>query len=233
MATILVVEDDTSLREVIEYNLSKNGYQTKTAADGISAIEEARKIKPDLILLDVNLPGVDGFEVCRIIRKEMAVPILLVTARDDEIDRVIGLEIGADDYITKPFSMRELVARVKAHLRREKLLAEYAQTPEKAASQKMVFNNLVIDLDRHEVFVNSTLLALKPQEYALLLYLAEHQGRAVSREKLLEEVWGWDYTGNSRTVDVHISWLREKIEKDAGNPQRIITVRGAGYLFEG
>ncbi len=235
MPTILIVEDDTSLREVIEYNLSKNGYLTSIAIDGVSAVEAARTVRPDLILLDVNLPGIDGFEVCRIIRKEMAMPILLVTARDDEIDRVIGLEIGADDYITKPFSMRELIARVKAHLRREKLLLEYSSTVEKEVSlgNKLVFGNLVIDTNRHEVALDSVPLQLKPQEFSLLLYMANNKGRAISREKLLEEVWGWNYTGNSRTVDVHISWLREKIEKDSGNPQRIITVRGAGYLFEG
>jgi len=235
MPTILIVEDDSSLREVIEYNLAKNGYLTCTAIDGITAVESAKTKRPDLILLDVNLPGIDGFEVCRIIRKEMAVPILLVTARDDEIDRVIGLEIGADDYITKPFSMRELIARVKAHLRREKIIREYSPVVEKEipAGIKLVFGNLVIDSDRHEVELDSVPLQLKPQEYLLLLYMANNKGRAVSREKLLEEVWGWDYSGNSRTVDVHISWLREKIEKDSGNPQRIITVRGAGYMFEG
>jgi DNA-binding response OmpR family regulator len=163
----------------------------------------------------------------------MSVPILMLTARADEVDRVVGLEMGADDYLTKPFSMRELVARVKALLRRVRLIREeLAEEQAKAGSQQLVFEDLVIDLDRRDVLVRGESVRLKPQEYELLLFLARHPGMALSRDLLLERVWGWDYGGGSRTVDVHVRWLREKIEDDPANPKRIITVRGVGYCFE-
>ncbi len=235
--TILVVEDEPSLQETLVYNLEKQGYVVEASGDGRLAIESARRLNPDLIILDIMLPGLDGFEVCKILRKEMTVPILMLTARDDEIDRVVGLEIGADDYLTKPFSMRELMARVKAQLRRTDMLREEMSkliTPEADAQQEVLtFNNLRINLTRREVLLDDQVLALKPQEYDLLLFFAQHKGQMLSREFLLERVWGWDYVGDSRTVDVHVRWLRQKIEKDAAEPARIITVRGGGYRFEG
>ena len=231
---ILVVEDEISLQETLAYNLTQQGYEVETAGDGKAAIEAARRIKPDLILLDIMLPILDGIEVCRILRQEMNVPILMLTARDDEIDRVIGLEIGADDYITKPFSMRELMARVKANLRRTRFDKEDTlAAPAQPENEIIRFDNLVLDLTRQEVLLDDKPLTLKPKEFDLLLYLARHRGQALSRDTILEQVWGWEYTGNSRTVDVHMSWLREKIEPDPTHPVRIVTVRGTGYRFEG
>ncbi len=229
---ILIVEDDLTLQETLVYNLSHQGYAVVTASDGNSAVEVARKDNPDLILLDIMLPGIDGFEVCRIIRKEMTVPILMLTARDDEIDRVVGLEVGADDYLTKPFSMRELIARVKALLRRARIIQEN-QESQKDQKKKYVFNNLSIDQERREVMVNDNIIEIKPKEYELLIYFAENKGHVLSREQILKQVWGWDYFGDSRTVDVHVRWLREKIEVNPADPQRIITVRSAGYRFDG
>ncbi len=229
---ILVVEDDLTLQETLVYNLSHQGYTVATAADGNSAVEKARTEKPDLILLDIMLPGMDGFEVCRVVRKELITPILMLTARDDEIDRVVGLEVGADDYLTKPFSMRELIARVKALLRRSRLIQESSST-KRTEKKSYTYNNLYINQERREVKINDSILELKPKEYDLLIYFAENKGHVLSREQMLEDVWGWDYFGDSRTVDVHVRWLREKIEDDPANPQRIITVRSAGYRFDG
>jgi DNA-binding response OmpR family regulator len=232
---ILIVEDEKALQETLAYNLTREGYEPVVAGDGNTAIAKARELHPDLILLDIMLPGKDGFEVCRILRQEMNTPILMLTAREEEIDRVVGLEVGADDYMTKPFSMRELIARVKAMLRRVRLIREEVQTNEKVEAEKeeLRSNNLVIDLKRREAMLEGKVLDLKPKEYDLLLYFMQHQARALSRDALLEQVWGWDFTGDSRTVDVHIRWLREKIETDPSNPTRIVTVRGAGYRFEG
>ncbi len=231
---ILVVEDELSLRETLAYNLKKEGYTVETAGDGRTALETARRTRPDLLVLDVMLPELDGFEVARTLRKEMTTPILMLTARDDEIDRVVGLEVGADDYLTKPFSMRELLARVKAQLRRTRLMREEMARPDQdAPHQKLTFDRLVIDATRREVTLDGSPLALKPKEYELLLFLAQHRGQMLSREFILERVWGWDFTGDSRTVDVHIRWLRQKIELEASDPQRIVTVRGGGYRFEG
>lgn len=231
---ILVVEDELSLRETLAYNLKKEGYAVETAGDGRAALEAARRSKPDLLILDVMLPELDGFEVARTLRRETSTPILMLTARDDEIDRVVGLEVGADDYLTKPFSMRELLARVKAQLRRTRLIREeIGRSPHEAPHHKLTFDGLVIDETRREVTLDGSPLALKPKEYELLLFLAEHRGQMLSREFILERVWGWDFTGDSRTVDVHIRWLRQKIEMDPSNPERIITVRGGGYRFEG
>jgi DNA-binding response OmpR family regulator len=235
--TILVVEDEPSLQETLVYNLEKQGYTVEAAGDGRLAIEAARRLNPDLIVLDIMLPILDGFEVCKILRKEMTVPILMLTARDDEIDRVVGLEVGADDYLTKPFSMRELMARVKAQLRRTGMLRDEMaklKTPDtNAPHEVLIFDNLRINLTRREVLLDDQVLALKPQEYELLLFFAQHKGQMLSREFILERVWGWDYIGDSRTVDVHVRWLRQKIEKDAAEPSRIVTVRGGGYRFEG
>lgn len=246
---VLIVEDDVTLSETLEYNLQRQGYMVLTADNGRSAVDLARKQKPHLILLDVMLPGMDGFEVCRILRKELSVPILMLTARTEEVDKIVGLEMGADDYLTKPFSMRELLARVKALLRRMELIRE-----ELAAEQEEVnggtavpnpalppvsgpailnFSNLVIDQNRREARLNNHPLHLKPKEYDLLLFLARHQGIALSRDLILERVWGWSYDGNSRTVDVHVRWLREKIEGNPTYATRIVTVRGIGYRFDG
>jgi DNA-binding response OmpR family regulator len=234
MPNILVVEDDTALRETLAYNLSRQDYNVQAVGDGVAALEIARKIHPDLILLDLMLPGLDGFEVCRILRQEMNIPILILTARDEEIDRVIGLEIGADDYITKPFSMRELMARVKAHLRRDRLIRQEINiSPDEASHEVLNFNNLTIDLTRREVLLDEAPITLKPKEYELLLFLAQHPRQALTRQFLLERVWGWEFSGGTRTVDVHIHWLREKIEIDPSKPKRIVTVHGSGYRFEG
>jgi len=232
--TILIVEDEPALRDTLIYNLKKDGFTAEAVRDGRSALESARKLKPDLILLDIMLPGMDGFEVARILRKEMNTPILMLTARDDEIDRVVGLEVGADDYLTKPFSMRELMARVKAQLRRSRLVREeLASLKPEIKHEVLTFGNLIVNRTRQEVMLNDEPLPLKPQEYQLLLFFAEHKGQMLSREFILERVWGWDFIGDSRTVDVHVRWLRQKIEADASNPTRIVTVRGGGYRFEG
>lgn len=232
--TILIVEDEFALRETLLYKLQKEGFTVQTAADGCSAVDIARKLKPDLILLDLMLPQMDGFEVCRILRREMNTPIIMLTARDGESDRVTGLEVGADDYLTKPFSMRELLARVKAQFRRSRLARdEMNQSPESVNHEKLVFGNLVINITRREVTLDGEVLQLKPQEYNLLLFLAEHKGQLLKREFILERLWGWNYVGESRTVDVHIRWLREEIEADPQTPKRIVTVRGGGYRFEG
>jgi DNA-binding response OmpR family regulator len=239
MEKILVVEDEPSLQETLAYNLEKQGYTVEAVGDGRVAVETARKFEPDLILLDIMLPGMDGFEVCKILRRDMNVPILMLTARDDEIDRVVGLEVGADDYIVKPFSMRELVARVKAQLRRTQFIRQEMDSLKTNAAQPatqqevLAFDDMVINLTRREVTMEDVPLALKPQEYDLLLFFAEHHGQMLSREFILERVWGWEYIGDSRTVDVHVRWLRQKIEKDPANPVRIVTVRGGGYRFEG
>jgi len=232
--TILVVEDEPSLQETLAYNLKKEGYTVEAVGDGREALDLARNLKPDLVVLDLMLPGIDGFEVTRILRKEMTTPILMLTARDDEIDRVVGLEVGADDYLTKPFSMRELMARVKAQLRRARLIREeLGSKATETKQEKLTFANLIVNQTRREVILNDEPLQLKPKEYELLLFLAEHRGQMLSREFILERVWGWDYIGDSRTVDVHVRWLRQKIEIDSSKPERIITVRGGGYRFEG
>jgi len=230
---ILVVEDEPSLQETLAYNLTRQGYAVESAGDGQAALTVARQSNPDLIVLDIMLPKLDGFEVCRILRQEMNVPIIMLTARDDEIDRVIGLEMGADDYLTKPFSMREFLARVKAHLRRVRLIREEFDSESTPSKEILQSGNLTLDPVRRETRLNDRLITLKPKEYELLFYLIRHQGQVLSREQIMESVWGWSYTGGSRTVDVHIRWLRQKIEMDPNHPERIITIRSAGYRFEG
>jgi DNA-binding response OmpR family regulator len=234
--TILVVEDEPSLQETLAYNLQKQGYIVECAGDGRIALEIGRRLKPDLILLDIMLPGLNGVEVCKTLRREgFQSPIIMLTARDDEIDRVVGLEIGADDYVTKPFSMRELIARVKAQLRRTDSIREEMEKLKSATQEQdtLNFDDLTVNRTRREIVLSGIPLALKPQEYDLLVFFAEHRGQMLSREFILERVWGWDYIGDSRTVDVHVRWLRQKIEKDPANPTRIVTVRGGGYRFEG
>ncbi|VAW29870.1 Phosphate regulon transcriptional regulatory protein PhoB (SphR) [hydrothermal vent metagenome] len=238
---ILVVEDDNTLLEMLAYNLTRQGYEVVTAQNGRSALTLARQEKPSLIILDIMLPGIDGFEVCRILRKEFNFPILMLTARTEEVDKIVGLEVGADDYLTKPFSMRELLARVKALLRRVNLIrSEFIK--ETAVNDRndleksiptLTFANLAIDQNRREVRLNGEPIHLKPKEFDLILFLADHQGIALSRDLLLDRVWGWRYDVSSRTVDVHVRWLRQKIEENPSKARRIVTVRGVGYRFEG
>ena len=230
---ILIVEDETTLQEALAYNLIRQGYQVESAGDGQVALKLARETQPDLIVLDIMLPVLDGFEVVRILRQEMNTPVLILTARDDEIDRVIGLELGADDYLTKPFSMREFLARVKAQLRRVRMIREERGQETTLINEILQFDNLSVDLIRREVRLDNDPLALKPKEFDLLLFLARHRGQVLSRDLILERVWGWEFSGGSRTVDVHVRWLREKIELDPADPRRIVTVRGSGYRFEG
>jgi two-component system OmpR family response regulator len=224
MAKILIVEDDRNLLDTLKYNLQKEGYNAVTAVDGAQALDIARREKPDLILLDVMLPKLSGFEVCRILRKETTVPILMLTAKDEEVDKIVGLEIGADDYMTKPFSMRELLARLGAMLRR----ADMTVPP-----QQLKIDELEIDAGRHQAFFKGAPLELSPKEFELLSFLAKNKGFVFSREQLLDKVWGYDYAGETRTVDVHIRWLRQKIETDPARPKHLVTVRGTGYKLEG
>jgi len=229
---VLLAEDDASLSEVVKYNLVKNDYDVITAADGIQALEKARSEHPDLLVLDVMLPGMDGMEVCRIIRNETSVPIIMLTARDDEVDKILGLELGADDYVTKPFSMRELLARVKAVLRRHMATAVPSSENTGGAGACLSSSGIYIDTFRHQASRDGQILDLGPKEFDLLVLLVSNPGRVFSRDYLLQRIWGYDYAGNTRTVDVHIRWLREKIENDPAEPSRIITVRGVGYKFE-
>ncbi len=228
-----MVEDEPALLDTLEYSLTRQGYEVIVANDGRLALELVRSEHPDLIILDLLLPGVDGLEVCRTIRKTDAVPIIMLTALTSEIDKVVGLEVGADDYVTKPFSMRELLARVRAQLRRKSLLEGSGSTDTSARSGRLVLGDLTIDVDRREVVKAGRVLSLKPKEYDLLLFLARHRGIVLSRDLILERVWNWSYSGGSRTVDVHVRWLREKIEDDPSRPEHIVTVRGVGYRFEG
>ncbi len=236
---ILVIEDEPALVDTLEYSLTRQGYDVSIASDGLKALEVARQVQPDLVVLDVMLPNLDGFEVCRILRQETSAPILMLTARAEEVDKVVGLEVGADDYMTKPFSMRELVARVKALLRRVRLVREEMNTANveppvsEFAVERLTFDDLIIDLSRREVLLKGAACHLKPKEFELLLFLARNRGIVLSRDLILERVWGWDYDGGSRTVDVHVRWLREKLESDPATPTRIVTVRGIGYRFEG
>ncbi|HDQ73247.1 MAG TPA: response regulator transcription factor [Chloroflexi bacterium] len=232
-AKILIVEDEPTLLDTLQYNLTRQGYAVCLAKDGPAALDVARQERPDLIVLDIMLPGLDGFEVCRILRQEMNVPILMLTARDDEVDKVVGLEVGADDYMTKPFSMRELLARVKALLRRVRLTrAELSMEDKASGGDILLSGDLKLDLTRCEVSRGGETLRLKPKEYDLLLFFVHNRGIVLSRDLILERVWGWDYHGGSRTVDVHVRWLREKIEPEPADPVRIVTVRGVGYRFE-
>jgi len=228
-SSILIVEDDQNLLSALKYNLQKEGYGVATAADGAEAIETARRERPELIVLDVMLPKLSGFDVCRILRKEMTVPILMLTAKNEEVDKIVGLEIGADDYMTKPFSMRELLARIRAMLRRAEMVK-----PQPAGEQaSLKIGELEIDVARHQVFCKSSPLDLTPKEFDLLVFLARNKGFVFSREQLLEKVWGYDYAGDTRTVDVHIRWLRQKIEDDPAKPKRLVTIRGTGYKLVG
>jgi DNA-binding response OmpR family regulator len=231
-ALILVVEDEPALMAALRYSLTKEGYDVVAATDGQEALEVAQAQKPDLILLDIMLPKVDGFEVCRILRREMTVPIIMLTARDGEIDKVVGLELGADEYLTKPFSMRELQARVKAMLRRVEMVRQEVKSEEAlAAAQRLQAGDLSVDLGEHRVTRRGVLLTLRPKEFDLLTFLMRNRGQVFTRETLLDRVWGYEVAVGTRTVDVHIRWLREKIEDDPSEPRRLETVRGVGYRF--
>ncbi len=229
---ILIVEDDQTMLSVLQYNLAKEGYEVVTAIDGVQALEIARSKKPDLIVLDVMLPKLDGLEVCRIVRREMTVPILMLTAKTEEIDKVVGLELGADDYMTKPFSMRELLARIRAMIRRMEMMKQETIPVDKIAPAALKVGDLEVNFARHQVCRSGDVLDLSPKEFDLLAFLVSNRQRVFSRDYLLEKVWGYDYTGDTRTVDVHIRWLRQKIEVDPAHPKLLLTVRGVGYKFE-
>ncbi len=242
---ILVVDDEAVLVETIAYNLEQSGYQVVTANDGVSALEAVHLEIPDLIVLDVMLPGIDGLEVCRQIRRDnetATVPIIMLTAKGEEIDRVVGLEIGADDYVTKPFGRRELLARIRALLRR----SDYPMSPGGSGHQlgsssngqtlgpargELIAGPLRIDQAGRRVNCRGQELELQPKQFDLLIYLVRNRGTVLTRDQLLHNVWGYDYVGDTRTVDVHIRWLREKLEEDPANPKLIQTVRGVGYVF--
>ncbi len=238
---ILVVDDEPVLVETIAYNLEQAGYAVITVADGASALEAAHREKPDLIILDVMLPEMDGLEVCRQLRREdhtATTPIMMLTAKSEEIDKVVGLEVGADDYVTKPFGRRELLARVRALLRR----TDYALPNEDRAvretggevphpERELAAGPLRIDLAGRRVYCRGQVLELQPKQFELLTYMVRNRGTVLTRDQLLHNVWGYDYAGDTRTVDVHIRWLREKLEEDPANPRLIQTVRGVGYCF--
>jgi DNA-binding response OmpR family regulator len=228
---ILIVEDDTTLLDVLKYNLEKEGFEVVTAGDGVKALEEARAEQPSMIILDIMLPNMDGYEVCRIVRSEMTVPILMLTAKAGEIDKVVGLEIGADDYMTKPFSTRELMARIRALLRRSVITRETTEEDVETVPT-LKSGNLELDISRHEARVDNRNIDLSPKEFDLLAYLMKHKGKVYNRDFLLKQIWDYEYSGDSRTIDVHIRWLRKKIEIDPDHPERIITLRGVGYKFE-
>jgi len=223
--TILVVDDETTLRETLVEALESEGYRAIPAADGREALARFRAERPDLVLLDLMLPELSGVEVCRIIRAESGVPILMLTAKDSEVDKVVGLELGADDYVTKPFSLRELSARIRAIFRRGEQLA--AATPPSAVD----LGAIQVDLAGHRVLRDGQAVAMKPKVFELLAFLVRHPGQVFSRDQLLERVWGYDYAGETRTVDVHVHWLRAAIEDEAAAPAFIHTVRGVGYVF--
>ncbi|CAN5570303.1 response regulator transcription factor [soil metagenome] len=225
--TVLIVDDEPTLRETLAESLEQDGLRVVMAADGREALERFRAERPDLILLDLMLPGLSGIEVCRIIRQESSVPILMLTARDSELDKVVGLELGADDYVTKPFSLRELQARIRALLRR------MDSTPATAgsASQTVDLGSVKVDLAGHRLLRDGQPLPVKPKAFELLAFLIRHPGQVFSREQLLDRVWGYEYAGETRTVDVHIHWLRQQVEADPAQPRHLQTVRGVGYVF--
>lgn len=224
--TVLVVEDEESLASTLSYNLRKNGFNVISASDGLEGLRAAQRDNPDVIVLDLMLPKMDGLEVCRRLRADSDVPVLMLTAKSEELDRVVGLEMGADDYLTKPFSMRELMARVRALLRRAN---GRGATPDDAS--RVSAGPVDLDVRGRTAIRDGEELSLKPKEFDLLHFLAKNAGQVFTREQLLEHVWGYEFFGGSRTVDVHIRWLREKIEEDPGKPQHLLTVRGVGYKF--
>ena len=235
MKTILIVDDEPPIVDILVYNLEKEGYRTIEANDGISAIEIALDQKPDLILLDIMLPKLDGLSVCKRIKNSLNVPILMLTAKDSEIDKILGLELGADDYITKPFSVRELVARVKANLRKVEAISNVQNVESKPKEQKkenkIIVGELELDTDKFEVRVRGQIIDLTLREFEVLRFLAMQPEQVVTRETLLEKVWGYEYYGDIRTVDLTVRRIREKIEKDTSAPKILITKRGVGYYI--
>ncbi|MEN6459807.1 MAG: response regulator transcription factor [Syntrophomonas sp.] len=227
---ILVVDDETYIVELVKFNLEKEGFKVIVAYDGLGALDMVREQRPDLIILDIMLPNMDGLEVCRNLKSDLnfhTIPIIMLTAKGEEVDTILGLEMGADDYIKKPFSPREMVARVKARLRALKILEA-----EKAMGKKVyVINELIVVPDKYESFLGENKLELTPKEFDLLTLLVSNQGKVFTREALLEKVWGYEYTGDTRTVDVHIRHLRQKLGDDSNFPDYIETVRGVGYRF--
>ncbi len=226
---ILVVDDEKPIADILQFNLKKEGFDVHCAYDGNEAIKLVEEIQPDLILLDIMLPQQDGMEVCREVRKKYDMPIIMLTAKDSEIDKVLGLELGADDYVTKPFSTRELIARVKANLRRQKHAA--TQQDEQEETNEITVGNLVIHPDSYMVSKRGETIELTHREFELLFYLAKHIGQVMTREHLLQTVWGYDYYGDVRTVDVTVRRLREKIEDNPSHPAWIVTRRGVGYYL--
>jgi len=224
---ILVVDDEETMVRSLSTLLTEEGYEVAVAVDGAQALEAARAERPDLILLDVMLPAIDGMEVCRQIRTWSAVPIIMLTAKMGEVDKVVGLEVGADDYVTKPFSSRELVARIKANLRRAQMQAQQAQ------GERLAAGEVLMDVGTRRVAVRDRAVTLSPKEFDLLKVLLSHPGRVLGRDFLLNQVWGEDFFGDTRTLDVHVRWLREKIEQDPSKPEYIQTVHGVGYRFSG
>jgi DNA-binding response OmpR family regulator len=222
---ILVVDDEPTLLATLKYNLERESYEVITASNGTMAVDVARSSRPDLVVLDLMLPGLDGLEVCRVLRKETNVPILMLTAKGAEVDKVVGLELGADDYVTKPFGMRELVARVKSLLRR-------SEVRRGGDGEVFTSGDLRVDMARRQVFKMDQPIALKPKELELLGFFVRNRGRAFTREQLLSQIWGYDFAGDTRTVDVHVHWLRQKIEEQPETPARLVTVRGTGYRFD-
>ena len=237
--TILIVDDEAPIRDILVYNLEKEGYKTIEASDGITAVDIALEKKPDLILLDVMLPKLDGLSVCKRIKNSFNVPILMLTAKDNEVDKIVGLELGADDYITKPFSVRELVARVKANLRKidatlnngQEVKDRSEQQNKQKETKKIVVGELELDLDKFEVKVRGQIVDLTLREFEVLKFLASQPEQVVTRETLLEKVWGYEYYGDIRTVDVTVRRIREKIEKDTSAPKILITKRSVGYYI--
>ncbi len=236
--TILIVDDEQKIVDLLVHNLKREGYNTIEANDGVTAVEIAKEERPDLILLDIMLPRLDGLSVCKKIKNIYNVPILMVTAKDDELDKIVGLELGADDYITKPFSVREVVARVKANLRKVEAHLEAANTAKKEEQSKTEKKNTIIeigslalDLEKYEVHIDGKVINLTLREFEVLKFLASQPGQVVTREALLERVWGYEYYGDIRTVDVTVRRIRERIEKDTSNPQILITKRGVGYYI--
>jgi len=223
---ILIVDDESAILQTLRFNLERNGYAVSTAGDGRTAIALAASERPDLIIMDIMLPVLDGIEACKEIRKQSGVPIIMLTARDQEIDKVLALELGADDYVTKPFSLHEFLARIKARLRRQNGGTGIAH------SEAIEVGQIVLDPSRQSLAVRGRQVSLAPKEFSLLHVLMENRGRVVTRQTLLDKVWGYDFEGEHQTISVHVRWLREKIELDPNNPQHIVTVRSRGYMFK-